>query len=63
MKTTTYQHDYKYFEGERKKTYRKLIKWLKKNPNFLGEIKIHSWAAEDNCIDITIKSDDVVVEK
>lgn len=63
MKTTTYQHYCKYFDGERKKAYRKLIKWLKKHPNFLGEIKIYGWASEDDCIDITIKSDDVVVEK
>lgn len=59
MKTTTYQHYCKYFDGEQKKTYRKLIKWLKKHPNFIGEIKIYSWAADDKEIDITIKSADI----
>jgi len=61
MKTITYQHYYKYFDGEQKKVHRKLIKWLKNHPNFTGEIKIYNWAAEDGCIDITIKSDDIEV--
>lgn len=43
MEKQYYTHYYKELTGKSRKTFRKLRKWLKKNPDFEGAITVERW--------------------
>jgi hypothetical protein len=52
--TTVYAKKYTNISGKRKKAFKKLIEFLTTHEDFDGDIKVYSWASDDDDVDINI---------